>query len=282
MRLKVKVLMAVAILLLATVSLASANTLYINTLNGSTSNLYTVTTSGAATLVGQIKEGTTPLSITDIAYSPINGRMYAISTTHLYYLDFLNIDKGIVAATSVGVTTGATNLQGLGVKADGTIYAGSSGSPGHLYILSSSTGAATPTSNSFGSSLGIYGDLSFSSGGTLYGMFSGGSNPNRLGTVNTSSGVANLLTGPQIEQTDGLAFIGTTLYADTRDGKLLTLNTTTGAKLTEQEIRSGGQKLINEVGLTYYTAVPLPPSALLMGTGLLGLILLRKRRGMRS
>jgi hypothetical protein len=271
MRLKVKMLMAVAILLLATVSLASANTLYINTLNGSTSNLYTVTTSGVATLVGQIKEGTTALSITDIAYSPVDGRMYAISTNHLYYLDFLNNDGGDVAATSIGVTTGAINLQGLGVKADGTIYAGSSGSPGHLYTLSSSNGAATATSNNFGSSLGIYGDLAFSSGGTLYGMFSGGSHPNQLGTVNTSTGVATLLNGPQVEQTDGLAFIGTTLYADTYAGTLLTLNISNGSKLTEINIRSGGQDLKNEKGLTYYTAVPLPPTVLLLGSGLLGL-----------
>lgn len=287
------------VLFLAGASVAGAGTLYMDTWGDggqAVRSLYTVTTAGAATKVGDIKYSTNggvtfPWKpwITDIAYNGTTGVMYAIGArsgypSNLYYLDFLHpTPDGVVKAYEIGTPGGG--LRGLAVDAAGVIYAGSTTSGAtypSLYTLDSGTGAKT-LMDEFGKSggglydyLSNFGDLAFSSSGTLYGTFywPNHSSNNYLATVVPSTGVGVVLGGSSNIYLDGLAFGDTgTLYAVDLRGHLLTLNAATGAVITTANITVGGVGFSSYgYGLTEVSPpVPLPPTVLLLGSGLLGL-----------
>ncbi|MEJ2070054.1 MAG: hypothetical protein P8X58_06540, partial [Syntrophobacterales bacterium] len=218
-------ILAVALVLAGT-TVAGASILYVNTFDGTTSSLYTLTTTGTATKVGDIQEdGTTNRQFTDIAYDQTTGTMYAITTTTLYTLD-LTPSGGIITATAVG-STGVTGLQGLEVNSSGTIYADSfysgfgSNQFGHLYTLNNTTGAATdiggngaapgsPSNNNYGN----YGDLAFVDS-TLYGTLAEAKAAGVFwGTINISTGAATATspTTAMSDNIDGLAYVDPTLY----------------------------------------------------------------------
>lgn len=287
MRIKLAVFLA-TMLLLSCAPMAGAGMMYMNTLTGGVSTLYTLTTGAVAAEVGVIQFNGGNLSIRDIAFDSITGKMFAITANHLYYLDFQHPVAGVVTAHDVGATTGAAGLQGLAVGGDGTIYAGrakTASASGNLYTLNGSSGAAT-LKGSFGVGggaagdyLGDYGDLAQGPDGGLYGLFAWQNHAgnNYLGAVNLSSGAVTPKTsGTGRTGADGLVFIGNTIYAVRHAGGLMTLDFATGAKLTDILIKdSQGNTINNGYGLAF---VPLPPSVMLLGSGLLGLGLFGFRR----
>ena len=274
-------------MVLACASTAAAGTIYFSSDVAGVTTLYTLATDGAATPVGVIKSGASDLAITDIAYDFKTSTMYAITTDQLYSLDYSHPVSSVVTANLLGATTGATLLQGLAVSSDGTIYAGSNpaSKAGNLYTLSSSTGAATLV-GSFGTGgtatnyLRCYGDLAFSPTGDLYGMFrwtNVTTGNNYLGSVASGGAVTPIGSGTTDTGADGLIFVGDTLYMVRHAGFLDTLNLSTGDVSTNSRIKVAGVNIPagDEYGLTY---VPLPPTLLLLGSGLLGLGLLRRKR----
>jgi hypothetical protein len=255
--------------------------MYVDTLSGSVSSLYTLTTGGVATKVGDIQASAGGnLTLTDIAFDPTTGNMYAITTSALYILDYKST-TGTVKAALIGNTTGASGLQGLEVSSDGKIYAdsypigGNGGVTGRLYELSKTDGSATPGVN-LPNNYVAYGDLAFDSG-VLYGSLfkTNGSNKFELYNIGTSHKIG---TFPDDDNIDGLAYFPNspstgTLYGITRGGTLYTINPSNGALSN-----SHSTGLSNVYGATYATHTPIPPSAFLLGSGLLGLGLLGWRR----
>ena len=291
-----KVLLAIMamILFLAGTTVAGASILYVDTYNSSTlvSSLYSLTTAGTATKVGDIKlGGTTDLFITDIALDLTTGTMYAITTTTLYTLDnYGNPSGGIITATAVG-STGVTDLQGLEVSSTGTIYAASFPADpetnGGLYTLNSSDGSVVNTyslaPNSGGNHFRDYGDLAFGNilfYGSLVGTNPQGASPtNGIAPIGTTGGTFASAAKPfnPAVDIDGLAFVSqtSTLYGLTRDANLYTINPATGnlTAITTTGFAAGD--------VAYGMTVPLPASGLLLGSGLLGLGLLGWRRQKR-
>jgi len=281
-------------LTLMPLSARAASILYVDTYNSTSgiSSLYTLTTTGTATKVGDIKlngNSSSNLFITDIAFNENTGKMFAITATTLYTLDYLHPSGSIITATQVGTDptgTKVTRLQGLTVSSNGTIYADSSytigGGPdktGHLYTIDSSGTAHNVGSNGSGENnnyYGNYGDLAFV-GSSLYGTIAVNSAPNPVywGSINSNAGTVTLGSA-MTANIDGLAYIDSTstLYGISRTGTLYTLNPSTGAILTT--IPTTGFL----TGDTVYgaTHAPIPPSAFLLGSGLLGLGLLGWRR----
>jgi len=275
-----------AVLVLASVSISNASMYICNSDAQEVSHLYTLTTAGVATEVGKVKlGGDTNLDIRDIAYNATTGTMYAITNSSLYTLDFRGYTGGVVGATLVG-PSGASNLQGLAVAPNGTIYAGNkpSGTAGNLYTLNATNGAAISMGSfgvgdgEVGDYLRDYGDLAFSPAGTLYGIFvwKNHATNNYLGTVSTSNGAAAPLGGTAKSNADGLAFIGDTLYCVSAN-KLYTLDSSTGQVLSDTAIFANGVEVKYITGLTYVNQVPLPGSAWLLLSGLAGLGILRRR-----
>jgi hypothetical protein len=282
--LKMTAILALFLFLAGTTVAGATSILYVDTYNSSTgqSSLYTLTSDGSANNVGTIQTDTgLPLFITDIAINKNTGTMYAITATGLYTLDYLHPSVGVVTATLVNASS-ATRLQGLTVSADGTIYAdssfttgGGSDKTGHLFTLSNTGVATNKGSNGSGSGnnyYGNYGDLAFV-GSTLYGTIDVNSAGRYWGSVNTSTGAVTLGTAMTAD-IDGLAYYDSTstLYGISRTGTLYTLNTS-GAILTTTTTTGFAAG-----DVIYGMTVPIPASALLLGSGLLGIGLLGFRR----
>jgi hypothetical protein len=280
---KLTVILAFVLYLAGTTVAGATQILYVDTYNSVTgvSSLYTLTTAGVATKQGDIKlGGTGNLAITDIAFNLTTGTMYAISATNLYTLDFMHANGTTVTATAVGTGTGDLRLQGLVVGSDGTIYADNTyvtigpDKPGHLFTINASGVGAIVGSNgktTGNNYIGDFGDLAFV-GSTLYGTFAvNGFTNTFLGTANTGTGAVSSLHDMGVANVDGLAYYlpTSTLYAITRDGTLYTANTSSGA-LTNAHTTG----LSNVYGMT---SVPLPPTMLLLGSGLVGVIGLRRK-----
>jgi len=297
--LKLIVVLTLALFLAGpTVAGAETYPLYVDTLSSEgVSTLYGMTTTGAATEIGNILVGGTTganVSIYDIAYDPVNGKMYAIgipsggtNDIFLYTLTYNPSSGSPVTATEMG-NTGVSDLQGLTVSSTGIIYAASfptTATSGYLYTIDSSTGVATAATSSFkpnGTTIKNYGDLVYDvSNSTLYGSVLRSNNSTIALASIASTGVATV-TGNIDNSTvaDGLAYLNGTLYAINQNaispGTVPILYTigTNGAVITST----------NTSGLsgTVYGAtsavVPIPPSAFLLGSGLLGLGLLGWRR----
>jgi hypothetical protein len=238
--------------------------------------------------VGDIKLNGNPTSnlfITDIALDINTGTMYAITDTTLYTLDYLHPSSNIVTAEAVGTGTTVTLLEGLTVSSTGILYADSfySGNGnnqyGHLYTLNTTTGTATNIGgNGAGSgndNYGNFGDLAFV-GSNLYGTIAEAKTSGIFwGSINTGTGAATPNVTAIGVNIDGLAYMNSTstLYGISRTGTLYTINPTTGALITT--IPTTG---FDPGDTVYGMTVPLPPSALLLGSGLLGLGLLSWRR----
>jgi hypothetical protein len=289
--LKLTAILALVLFLAGATVAGATSMLYVDTYNSSTgvSSLYTVSTIGVATYVGDIKlGGTTNLGITDIAYNPTTQTMYAVSSQGLYTLDHLHPSGTIITANAITLSGGnagsATRLQGLEVSSGGIIYTDNtfktagSNRPGHLFSITSSGVVSDLNSNGTSGTtgyIGNYGDLVFV-GSTLYGTFAvNGSTDVYLGTVNTGNvnpNVSNLMdTG--INNLDGLAYLNSTLYGISRTGTLYTISTSDGSLSNSHDTGLSGV-----YGMTFALGVPLPPSVFLLGTGLLGIGLLGFRR----
>jgi hypothetical protein len=275
-----------AILLLAGASGSFASIMYLDTTGDSLSSLYTLSTGGVTTKVGDIYNGANTPNMVDIAYDFSNQEMYAITRARLWTLDYLHPSSGVVTATLVG-NTGTTGIKGLEVIGS-ILYAGTANTywaSGALYTLNPTTGVATRVGNSFGTwggnSIGLKGDLAYSNGILYATMDWTGHLGTYLATIDLSTGTATRIA--QIGYTssrfhrvnlDGIVFMDGILYGTTRG------NDTTPAELYSIDPTTA---LVTDLGPTHafvahgLTQVPCPSTALLLGSGLLGLAGLRNR-----
>jgi hypothetical protein len=243
--------------------------------------LYTVeNTSGVATKVGDIKYQGSTILLTDIAYSPNTGNLYAINSddtgSQLYTLDYLNPVSGVVQATLLH-TLSVQNLQGLALAPDGEyLYAGSGTSgtegenPGALYTIYPSNGSTTlvgsmgslsptqPIGMGYGNSHVYSGDLDFDNNKTIYGSVSSATADHSadifsLSILDPSSGKATLMgSGFQNGAITGLAFmpnftpmVGGVMYGCDYSGAFYQVDTDSG------DLTFIGSNAICQVGMTY-------------------------------
>lgn len=281
-----KFIFSLVALLLLTGASASYATMYMDAKLDSLSSLYTLTTGSVANKVGDIYSGTATPNIVDIGYDGSNQKMYAISGNRLYTLDYANPVGGVVTATAVG-TAHTSNRRGLEVIG-GTIYTGTGiteipAGSGSLYTLDPSTGAET-LKGSFGTWGGDYigqqGDLAYGNGKLYATMTWAGHSGYYLATIDTTLGTATqvgkILSGSSNPAIDGIVFINGTLYGTSRGtlatpAELYTINIS-DALATKVDTTTG---VYTSFGLTQ---IPLPPTVLLLGSGLVGLGLLGWRR----
>jgi hypothetical protein len=165
-----------------------AQTLYAATgSSGVTGNLYTVSTvTAAATVVGPILLGATPLAMTGLAVHPTTGVLYGITAnsdpTIPRHLVIISATSG--AATDVGAM--GTGGADIAFNAGGTLYM-TSGNNGNLWTVNLTTGLATAVgATSFGSVSG--GGLGINAGGGAF--FSPNGANGTIATVNLATGAA--------------------------------------------------------------------------------------------
>ncbi len=285
-----KIILFVTGFLLLIPSLSFANTIYMETRSGdpTVSSLYTVdNSSGVASKVGDIKTSTgSDLAINDIAYNPGNQTMYAITVNRLWNLNYTS-DTGVITATAVG-RSGVSRRQGLEVIGS-TIYMGTAkttSASGALYALDPATGAATAVGSGFGdfgaagTYVGLEGDLAYYNGKLYATMTWSGTGHGgiHLATIDLGTGLATevgkILAGNTSPTIDGIVFENGILYGVTHGnasnpGTLyyLTIPDTPGNVTAIKVGTNTGAYAA--WGMT--AVVPLPTSALLLGSGLLGL-----------
>jgi hypothetical protein len=260
--------MATALLML---SLGQAHALLYNTLyaEDSVSNLYTIDSgTGAANLVGAIGAA----QVTDINFA--NSGLWGI-TPNSTSQSLIKIDPDTGAQIAgggaiTGVATGGT-LNALGTSLDGTtLYAAAYGT-GEIGTLA--TNGTFTSIGFYGNGIVSSGDLAFDpndatklyaaviSSGTYY-----------LATVDLGTGAATLIgSGIGFSQTFGISFKDGVMYAVTGTGDVFTVNTATGAA---SGIIGDNDKALWGMSTS---PVPLPPSVWLFGSGLLGLMGLRRK-----
>jgi hypothetical protein len=255
--------------------------------------------SGVASKVGDIKTSTGGnLTINDLAYDSGTQTMYAITVNRLWNLNYTS-GNGIITATAVG-GAGVTRRQGLEVIGS-TLYMGTAkttSASGALYTLDPATGAATEIGSGFGdfgaagTSVGLEGDLAYYNGKLYATMTWSGTGHGGiyLATIDLDIGLATevgkILAGKTSPTIDGIVFENGVLYGATQGNAN---NPGTLYYLTLPGIP--GDVTATRIGTTTgaYAAwgltavVPLPPSVLLLGSGLLSLGLLSRRwkNGMR-
>ncbi len=282
---------AIAVLIMAWTSPATTDTLYGVTqyvrTTSTPSYLYTISSDlNTYTNLGKIQTGSGFLpSMMDIAYNPVDQKMYGINNTMLYSLDIQNIVANTVIATKITNTGLGTNrLFGLAVAPDGTIYAGGSktaNASGNLFKYDSVNNTWQLVGN-FGTGggagtdfIGNTGDLAFDSSGTLYGSVSWVSHKPSLVSIDPTTGLATPIgafgkipnpgTLPPTNITvtnDGLAFWGTTLYG--------AFNSNLGTYLIDPSTGSVVSGSFHATGINFngLTLAPIPGAVLLLGTGL--------------
>lgn len=201
----------------------------------------------------------------DIAQDPTTSSLYGVTGGgSLYSLSTTNGSASFIGGSGAFIN-------GLTFDSSGTLF-GSGG--GALFTVNLGTGAASTVGfTGFSSS----GDIAFDSLGNLFLSATGG---DRLVSVNSTTGVGSLIGSIGYGNVYGLNFWGSTLYGFTSFGDTITIDTTTGAGtfLASNSIGAYGADGAGGVA----AAVPEPSTMLLLGSGLLGMVLYRRKRGKAS
>ena len=248
-----RALLIPALLLFATAS-ANAGLIYFGTDQG---NIYTVDTSNGDV----VNVGDPGVTFTDVAFDPM-GNLYGITFSQLY-----SIDLGANTATAAPGALGAAG-NGLAFDSSGTLYM--SGDTG-LYTVNTGTGnAAFQGGTGFASA----GDLEFDGDGNLY-MTATGSPDSRLIGFGNPISLPGALIGSDLGYTNvfGLAYAGNTMWGLSNQS-LFTIDLVTGqgsAPVFELDIEDG------EIVWGAAAAVPEPGTLVLVGSGLIALVLWRRR-----
>lgn len=195
------------------------NTLYMNNFSSSSNRLYTVNASSAAAQqVGPMNRG----NVTDVAFK--GASLFGITFTA-----FLTVNPQTGASTvKRDIGNNMDDINALAFHGGSNkFYA--AGVNGKFISIDPATGRGTLIGN-YGNGLGSSGDLAFGGNGTLYGSLrKSGTTNDFLATVNRSTGKATLKGSIGHRDVWGLVFRNGVLLGVTKGGKLLRINTSTGA-----------------------------------------------------
>jgi len=256
--------------------------LYMTSGSGDLSKLYAVDPLTAqSTLIGDVLIGTTPVTVTGLAFQPGTGILFGVTGSE-YSPSRVLITIDLLTAQAVVIGTVGTirqeNASDLSFAADGTLY-GWNVRGGPLLTIDPSTAART----AIGSALNDNGGngLAFTPGGTLY--LAGPTAPGDLYTMNTTTGaitsVATLTNVPlnfgdinaMASDANGLLYV--TGRGNT--GQLVNINPSTGF------MTSVGTLSFTTADALAFQVTPIPePSTvalILLGLGLTGIMYRRPK-----
>lgn len=179
---------------------------------------------------GQVKAvGATGAVLTDVALAPSNV-LYASSSSGLY-----RVNQSTGAATSLGGMV-PTFTNALDAAPDGTLYLAGAGT---VARFDPATSAVTPVAT-FPAGMAASGDLAFVGGRLLGSATTGGLDD--LVEFDLSASTARVLGSIGYTCVWGLAAYGPTLYGLTCEGRVLSIDTTTGKgrELNKVDVRFYG------------------------------------------
>ncbi|MEM8679344.1 MAG: WD40 repeat domain-containing protein [Planctomycetota bacterium] len=172
-----------------------------------------------------VQRGIMPANMFDLAYAP-NGELFGVSSTAdgnaLY-----RIDPNTASATLIGAL-GLNNEYGnsLDFDASGTLFMATTQTSGNLYTVDTTTGATTLVGATGARSSG---DLAFAPDGALYmSVNTPDSVADELAILDTTTGNATVLGSTGFGQVFGMDFVSGTLTGLTRNGELISLDTSSG------------------------------------------------------
>jgi len=209
---RVVVIGVAAVLLLGVTTGAYADSIFATDNHG---NLYSVTTTGAISTIGQTKLGSTTIVLSDIAICCTGG------TTQFFGIDsgstLYAINPNTAALTSIGPTGNVYNALAF---ANGTLYAAGNSI---FSSINTTTGAGHVIGNNGG--FASSGDLVFTGSVMLETVAAG---TDRLATVNLLTGIATLGANTTQHSILGLCYINGVLYGFNSDGWFFSINPTSG------------------------------------------------------